>query len=57
MSLLYIILIINFIIVVITIANILSGNKTPSEKLGWIIVTVLLGVLGVGIYYYLGRKQ
>ncbi len=53
----YLLIILNFIFVVVAIKNILDSNKTPSEKFLWIIIVIILGLVGVGIYYYFRKSN
>ncbi|MBN2520300.1 MAG: PLDc N-terminal domain-containing protein [Bacteroidales bacterium] len=54
---LFLLIILNFIFVIVAIKSILDSNKTPTEKFIWIIIVIILGLIGVGIYYYLKKSD
>ncbi|MBD3649578.1 MAG: PLDc N-terminal domain-containing protein [Pseudomonadales bacterium] len=39
----------------IAIVSVLGGTSTPGRKLLWIVVIILLPLLGLILYYLLGR--
>lgn len=41
---------------VIAIVEVLKGNRAVSNKLLWILVILILPIIGMILYYVIGRK-
>lgn len=52
-SLLYLVYI---VICVVVVLDILRGSLATDKKVIWIVVIIFLPVLGILLYYFLGRK-
>ena len=42
---------------IIAIIDIIKGSKNTSQKIIWIIIVLVLPILGVIIYYSMGRQK
>lgn len=46
-----------FVLNIIAIVSILMGTSPPSRKLIWILVIILFPVIGVILYFLIGRSR
>lgn len=42
---------------IIVIVDVIKGSKTGGEKTLWVLLVLLLPVIGIILYYLLGRKK
>lgn len=58
-ELVIILFILVFIIIlpIIVLVDILKSKFNGNDKIIWVLVVIFLGILGVTLYYFIGRKQ
>lgn len=44
------------VLVVIVVIDILNSNKDMEKKILWILAVIFLPILGVVLYYFMGKK-
>jgi len=55
--LMLLILLVTLVIPIIALVDILKSKFEGNNKIVWVLVVLFLGLLGVILYYFIGRKQ
>jgi hypothetical protein len=51
------VLLLIFLLKIVALVDILSSRYPMTEKLIWVIVIILLNVIGVVLYYFIGKRK